>query len=119
MDEEYDTKVKPRFTHDCENCLFLGTYSAGNRYYDLYYHPSRGVCDKGIDSTVIARYGEEGYNYSSGLLSAQQTLKNMKEQEYIEKVSHIYALRVARLLAVDLGVLDLATNVWTKDEAKK
>lgn len=47
----------PRYTHDCEECVFLGTHSK----YDLYY------C--GANPTVIARYGTEG-DYNSGLACA-------------------------------------------------
>lgn len=43
----------PIFNHDCDTCKFLGTY---NRR-DLY------VCDK----TLVARFGDEGSEYESGL----------------------------------------------------
>jgi len=46
-----------RYTHDCEECIFLGTHSR----YDLYY------C--GANPTVIARYGTDG-DYNSGLACA-------------------------------------------------
>lgn len=43
-----------RYLHDCEECVFLGTYNQ----YDLYF------C--GANPTVIARYGTDG-DYLSGL----------------------------------------------------
>ncbi len=48
---------KPRYEHDCESCTFLGQFYE----YDLYF------CLKGHLSTVIARYGHEGYEYLSGI----------------------------------------------------
>lgn len=59
---------KPFFTHDCETCIFLGTYFGpvfknGDEedWYDLYYHYNE------YESTVIARYGNEGDQYQSGM----------------------------------------------------
>lgn len=44
-----------RYTHDCGECEFLGQY----KEYDLYY------CEK--EPTVIARYGNDGPEYMSGI----------------------------------------------------
>jgi hypothetical protein len=49
--------ANPRYIHDCEECVFLGTHSK----YDLYYCKA--------NPTVIARYGTEG-DYTSGLACA-------------------------------------------------
>lgn len=47
-----------RYQHDCDTCKPLGEYGDA----DLYF------CDKeATGMTVIARYGDEGSNYSSGL----------------------------------------------------
>lgn len=48
---------EPRYLHDCEECVFLGTHDR----YDLYY------CE--ANPTVIARYGTDG-DYLSGLIVA-------------------------------------------------
>ena len=51
--------TQPQFQHDCTKCTFIGTY----KHYDLY------VCshsDKRMD-TLIARYGDSGDAYVSGL----------------------------------------------------
>ena len=51
---------KPRFTHDCKRCTFLGQFGE----FDLYH------CDQFQWSripTVIARYGNEPWEYASGL----------------------------------------------------
>jgi hypothetical protein len=48
----------PTFEHDCDLCTFLGEY----RGHDLYF------CDKcTAGPTLIARYGGEGKQYTSGL----------------------------------------------------
>lgn len=48
---------KPRYTHDCEKCMYLGNFEK----YDLYW------CMQGVNiPTVIARYGDEGSEYTSG-----------------------------------------------------
>jgi hypothetical protein len=46
----------PRYTHDCDQCVFLGWYEE----CDLYF------CARNI-VTVIARYGNDGHEYTSGL----------------------------------------------------
>ena len=45
-----------RYVHDCERCLPLGQYGE----YDLYFCPH-------VVPTVIARYGNNGWDYTSGL----------------------------------------------------
>lgn len=55
----------PRYQHDCDNCRFLGEYGPD----DLY------VCaNDGKANTVIARYGDEGPQYISGLIFAHRNL---------------------------------------------
>lgn len=53
----------PQFTHDCEQCTYLGRHvdDKGNEA-DLYIHLSQ----RDIEQTVIARYSSEGREYSSG-----------------------------------------------------
>lgn len=51
-------KTKPKFTHDCEKCDFLGHYNGG----DLY------CCGDHTGFTVIYRYGSDGPEYNSGVL---------------------------------------------------
>jgi hypothetical protein len=52
---------KPIFLHDCEQCVSLGHHNQ----HDLYY------CDQLSVPTVLARYGNEGYEYLSGLPNAE------------------------------------------------
>lgn len=48
----------PQYTHDCTNCLFLGRYNE----YDLY------SCQSSKETTLLARFGNEGGEYRSLLL---------------------------------------------------
>lgn len=49
--------MAPRYTHDCEICKFLGTHDE----YDLY------VCvDAQGSSSLVARYGDEPDEYTTG-----------------------------------------------------
>jgi len=50
---------EPLFTHDCDSCQFLGTHKG---LHDLYYCPG--------EPTVVARYGNDGPDYKSGLAFA-------------------------------------------------
>ena len=63
---------KPQYLHDCNSCQFLGRheYKKLNEVYDLYY------CEDKDGYTVLARYGNDGEAYRSGLVFAnQQPLK--------------------------------------------
>lgn len=55
--------VKPIYEHDCDKCIFLGNYespkSGDNQLYDLYFCPG--------EDTVVARYGNNGWEYASGM----------------------------------------------------
>lgn len=56
----------PLFTHDSPCCTFLGVHDG----YDLYW------CDQGHSlPTVLARYGNEGHEYKSGMLFADRGLE--------------------------------------------
>ncbi len=73
-------KETPLFKHDCDRCIFLGCFESvfkrteveiyPNLLYDLYY------CSNG--DTVIARYGNDGPEYMSGL-SSINTVPVLKE----------------------------------------
>jgi len=56
-----DQYIKRHYTHDCNNCKPLGKFQE----YELYF------CDQGGNlPTVIARYGNEIWEYKSGLAFA-------------------------------------------------
>lgn len=61
--EKFTTET-PMFEHDCESCIFLGGGSVNGSpevWYDYYY------CERGGRPTVIARYGNDGPDYLSGI----------------------------------------------------
>jgi hypothetical protein len=72
---------KIRYKHDCKKCIYLGDYLE----YDLYF------CEK--EPTVIARYGNEGEEYISGLPFA--------------KISESIPLYIAKELAIKKKLLKI------------
>lgn len=72
---------QPRFRHShCSGCTFLGRHGE----HDLYFCPQGGQLP-----TVIARYGDGGPDYTSGMLAAK----------------HVPALAEARIRAVSRGLI--------------
>lgn len=63
LEQAKEENAAPRYQHDCCQCVSLG--ALGNA--DLYY------CDQGKTdgSTVIARYSDEGSDYTSGIIGAE------------------------------------------------
>ena len=52
---------EPYYTHDCDKCIYLGGYvDDKEKVWDLY------CCSMG-HPTIIARYGNEGSHYVSGI----------------------------------------------------
>ena len=51
----------PRYTHDCDKCEYLGGMEFEGEYHDLY------CCPQGERPTVIARWGDDGPEYRSGI----------------------------------------------------
>ena len=47
-----------RYIHDCDECIPIGQYGDS----DLYF-----CTEGGAGKTVIARYGDEGPEYTSGI----------------------------------------------------
>ena len=56
---------RPTYQHDCTACLFLGTAVEEGKPYDLYIHKSSH--GPSVTDTVIARFGNEPSEYSSGM----------------------------------------------------
>ena len=81
--------MKPLFTHDCHHCIFLGSIELEDGPHDLYY------CGPGKlqHATVVARFGNEGSEYQSGM--------NSNLPELIE----------AQRRAVERGLHDITTVV--------
>lgn len=56
----HSSDLGPKYTHDCDQCTPLGSFTVDNHTSDLYF------CAKSVP-TVIARYGNAGQDYESGL----------------------------------------------------
>lgn len=61
--------MAPKFTHDCDRCIFLGQ----DAEHDFYFCPSPSEMH-----TVIARYGNDGPEYLSGLEVARQVRRSFE-----------------------------------------
>lgn len=93
----------PKFQHDCTACIFLGHFED----HDLYY------CDR--EPTVIARFGDDGPQYGSGLAFANHPLSDLDEACGPGSGRLTRLLRVAWLLAKDAGVVSTdpeKVRVW-------
>jgi hypothetical protein len=81
--------MKPRFHHDCDRCTFLGHHDTNEGPFDLYH------CTQTYFPTVIARYGDKGPEYASGLFAAKAMLESGKRD---------HPLAVAFSRAQELGL---------------
>lgn len=62
---------KPLYHHVCETCQYLGRYTVSQYYWDMtngtkdvdLYFCTQG----GMLNTVVARFGDEDFDYISGL----------------------------------------------------
>ena len=62
--------MKPLYEHDCTNCIHLGVHDKADLYFCL---------QGGNMPTVIARYSNEGSDYTSGMLFPRPELIRAKE----------------------------------------
>ena len=79
----------PVWEHDCNECIFLGLYLS----HDLYY------CKKGPGPTLIARWGDEGSEYTSGIQFGVQYKDNLDSP-----------MGEAYRLAIEKGLINQSTN---------
>jgi len=66
----------PQYQHDCKKCKFLGRFTSEGINYDLYFC----IEGNGNRPTVIARYGNEGNNYASGIMFDSPELTEAKRR---------------------------------------
>ena len=70
--------MKPRFTHDCTRCRFLGTTIVGARLYDLYF------CEAS-DDLVTARFGDDPSDCYTLPLAAARKMVKRGESDYMRE----------------------------------
>lgn len=58
----YNPKDDKKYTHDCNQCVYLGLGCMDSKEYDLYFCKQGGIMP-----TVIARFGDNTPDYLSGL----------------------------------------------------
>lgn len=56
--------MKPLYQHDCTMCIYLKSAEVCQKVYDFYYC---GGSDNHLSATVIARFGNDGPDYFSGV----------------------------------------------------
>lgn len=64
----------PKYQHDCEKCHYLGTGKCpvlGEDEFDFY------ICTGPTGRSMIARYGSEGPEYTSGVLFGCEELTDL------------------------------------------
>ena len=61
----------PTYTHDCDKCIFLGSFQGEDGDHDLYVHRDD---EHPALTTVIARWGNDGPENNSGLGSPLPSL---------------------------------------------
>jgi hypothetical protein len=77
----------PLYVHDCTHCTFLGRHEG----YDLYH------CMKSGHPTVIARHGNSGEEYLSGMVFG---ISDVQEGDFNSPLAQAYM----RAKALDLKV---------------
>ncbi len=108
----YDaTTQTPRFCHDCTRCTFLGGFDAA----DLYF------CCGSLETTVIARYSDEGSNYASGMAFSFGSNAHLTEaRRRAQKVGVLeFPLREALAYAVSHGDASSAVGEELREHLSK
>jgi len=92
--------MKPRFQHDCDNCIFIGHF----HNHDVHICPH----DSLVGSFVIARYGNDAPDYASAptcVIKAILEDKESKEDEYVK--AFLAGLEKVRPLLPLIKLVDL------------
>lgn len=94
-------RIKPTWKHDCSSCTFLGVYN----HHDLYF------CSQEAIPTVIARFGARSKYVSGAPIARVVSMKDHNQDPSLK------ALRVAYLIAVDMGLIGGALGTGRAQEA--
>lgn len=82
---------EPKFKHDCSQCTFLGRHR-DDYEYDLYH------CEKSGLPTIIARFGDYGSDYMSGMVFG---IKEIKNGEFNKPLAQAYMRAKVLDLTID------------------
>lgn len=78
----------PMFSHECAECNFLGQGEVDGTPFDFYF------CTVGERPTVIARCGDRGGEYSSGMNVPMPELERARElafeQGYLKEMPRMH-----------------------------
>ena len=66
----------PRFTHDCDHCIFVGQFGTADGY----------VCIGKTDTSVVLRYGSDGPEYQAMSVSMFKYLPPDHVSQYCEVI---------------------------------
>ena len=98
---------EPRFRHEaCLVCVFLGWHDTEEGRFDLYVHWGE------VEKTVIARFGDDGPEYYSGLAFVKkieplgEALVRAVELGIVPK-NVTYPLQLRKLFRDDLAAMEL------------
>jgi len=109
----------PKYVHDCDACIFLGRYynNETSEEMDLYF------CGDGSrDCTVLARYGDDGSEYSSGLVSIRvsEPLKEAYNRALAKGVVHQDIIDRLELENIQKALKNYRDVLWRRSlEARK
>jgi hypothetical protein len=103
--------MKPRFTHDCDRCKFHGSGYYMDQPADFYTCETFG----GLRS-FIARYGNDGPEYSSGPLFCCAELTNLDK---IALFNHLELTKAEEKKLQELCIKLVKDNIFSSVKACK
>ena len=105
--------TKPYYTHDCDQCKFLGCKGR----IDIYLCHNESRDPECQDTTVVARYGNEGSEYASTLLPF--AFHSPEDILHRSQGWHHFALQeIIKLKLLNHKVITSLLSLYKKAEAK-
>jgi hypothetical protein len=83
-------RKRPRYKHDCDNCIYVGRIDE----YDIYY------CSH--STSVVARYSDEGPDYTSLMYDGIKIQHKDSVWQYLTKDNILYK---AKQLVDESGII--------------
>lgn len=102
---------KPRYEHDCNNCVFIDQYTNGVESYDMYLC-KKDLAKDGVDySEFVLRFSDYGPDYFA--TNVMSVYRNRNKSFLPTGMMPKYEAAIAR--ALQLGMLDVE-NLVRQDE---